>query len=353
MSLVCEENFGSGTLTERTAVSPSRQSSPVSAIFSFPPDGLVGVAGDLARQRAAEAGKVGAAVALRDVVGEAEDVLVIRVVPLHGDLDGDAVALGADVDRRRDDRLLGAVEIAREGLEAAVVHHRLGLHLDAALVGQGDLHAGIQERQLAQAMLERGVVEFDVGKRLRRGRERHLGAVPPVPVADFLQRRVGHAVGEGHLVDLALAPDAELQLLRQRIDHGDADAVQAAGDLVGILVELTAGVQLGHDDLGRRNAFALVDAGRDAAAVVPDRHRAVGVERHRHRVGIAGERLVDAVVDDLVDHVMQAGAVIGVADIHARALAHGVEALQDLDGFGAVFAPFGDGFHFVHGCPDA
>ncbi len=30
MSLVCEENLGSGTLTERTAVSPSRASSPVS-----------------------------------------------------------------------------------------------------------------------------------------------------------------------------------------------------------------------------------------------------------------------------------------------------------------------------------
>ena len=35
LSLVCEENFGSGTLQESTAVSPSRQSSPVSATFSF------------------------------------------------------------------------------------------------------------------------------------------------------------------------------------------------------------------------------------------------------------------------------------------------------------------------------
>ena len=35
LSLVCEENFGSGTFTDSTAVSPSRQSSPVSATFSF------------------------------------------------------------------------------------------------------------------------------------------------------------------------------------------------------------------------------------------------------------------------------------------------------------------------------
>ena len=53
-------------------------------------------------------------------------------------------------------------------------------------------------------------------------------------------------------------------------------------------------------------------------------------------VGMAGQRLVDGVVDDLVDHVVQAGAVVGVADIHAGTLADGVEALQDLDGFGAI-----------------
>ena len=35
-SLVCDENFGSGTLTDTIAVSPSRQSSPVSVTtFSF------------------------------------------------------------------------------------------------------------------------------------------------------------------------------------------------------------------------------------------------------------------------------------------------------------------------------
>ena len=53
--------------------------------------------------------------------------------------------------------------------------------------------------------------------------------------------------------------------------------------------------------------------------------------------GMAGERLVDRVVDDLVDHVVEAGAVVRVADIHAGPLAHGVEAAQHLDGIGAIF----------------
>jgi hypothetical protein len=38
------------------------------------------------------------------------------------------------------------------------------------------------------------------------------------------------------------------QPVAQRVDDGDADAVQAAGDLVGVVVELAAGVQDGEDD---------------------------------------------------------------------------------------------------------
>ena len=62
-------------------------------------------------------------------------------------------------------------------------------------------------------------------------------------------------------------------------------------------------------------------------------------------VGEAGKRLVDGVVDHLIDHVMEARAVVGVADIHARPLAHGIEAFQHLDRFRAVFRG-GCGFAF-------
>ena len=68
------------------------------------------------------------------------------------------------------------------------------------------------------------------------------------------------------------------------------------------------------------HALLLVDLGRDAAPVVGDRHRAVGLQHHLHRVAPAGERLVDGVVHHLIDHVVQAGAVVGVADIHAGRL---------------------------------
>ena len=51
---------------------------------------------------------------------------------------------------------------------------------------------------------------------------------------------------------------------------------------------------------------------------------------------MAGQGFVDRIVHHLVDHVMQAGAVVGVADIHAGALAHRVETAQNLDRIRAI-----------------
>ena len=78
------------------------------------------------------------------------------------------------------------------------------------------------------------------------------------------------AIGEFDHMFLAVAPDAQPQKDRERVDDRDADAVQTARDLVGILVEFSAGVQLGHDDLGGGDAFFGVDVGRNAASVVGD-----------------------------------------------------------------------------------
>ena len=51
---------------------------------------------------------------------------------------------------------------------------------------------------------------------------------------------------------------------------------------------------------------------------------------------MAGERFVDGIVRNLEHHVVEARAVVGVADIHAGPLAHRVEAVQHLDLVGAV-----------------
>jgi hypothetical protein len=83
-----------------------------------------------------------------------------------------------------------------------------------------------------------------------------------------------------------------------------------------------------------------VQIDRDAAPVIAHRYRAVGIQHDIDAVAVAGQAFVDRVVDNFVHHVVQARTVIGVADIHPRALAHRVETFQTL----MESAPYGS-FH--------
>jgi hypothetical protein len=171
-------------------------------------------------------------------------------------------------------------------------------------------------------------------------------------VDDFDEAVDGVAAVELHEVLVAVAGDGEAQPLGEGVDAGDADAVQAAGDLVAVLVELAAGVEHAHDDLGG-GALGLVlvvhlDADRDAAAVVGDGDGVVGVDGDDDVVAVAGQGLVDGVIDDFEHHVVQAGAVGGVADVHAGTLAHGLQPFELLDA-GFVVVVGGGGLGIGHG----
>ena len=81
-----------------------------------------------------------------------------------------------------------------------------------AHVRQHDVDAGIEERELAQAVLQRREIIFDVGESLGGGEEGDFRAALAVGVADDLERRHGVAVGEFDKMLLAVAPDPQLQL---------------------------------------------------------------------------------------------------------------------------------------------
>ena len=107
--------------------------------------------------------------------------------------------------------------------------------------------------------------------------------------------------------DVAVAADLGVEPLGQRVDDRHADAVQTAGDLVAAaLAELAAGVQHRQHDLEGRLALLLHGRDRDAGAAVDDRDRVVGMDRDLDGVVTAGQRLVNRVVNNLVDEVMQA-----------------------------------------------
>ncbi|GAA3215789.1 hypothetical protein GCM10020256_17590 [Streptomyces thermocoprophilus] len=245
------------------------------------------------------------------------------------------------------DGLVGGEELA-ELADAAVEAEGL-LALAAALaetelVPDDDGQAGHQEGGLPGALVERlqgelGVLEEDlpVGPvphaRAGAGLGDLLGLAQ---TALGLELRVGAlaAVGAGDAapeadgVRAAVAVHLDVEPGGQGVHHGGADAVQAAGGRVGAASELAAGVQLGHDDLDAGQAGLGLDVDRDAPAVVPDLDGAVVVEDDLDVVAVAAEGLVDGVVDDLPEAVRQAAAV-GRADVHARALAYGLEPFED------------------------
>ena len=153
--------------------------------------------------------------------------------------------------------------------------------LAAALVGDADVHALVEVAQLPQALAQHleGEVQLQV-EDLGVGLEAHPGAAAGGG-AHQRQGGVGLAPGEGHGVLLAVPPDGEPEALGEGVHAGDADAVQPAGDLVGVVVELAAGVEHRHDHFGGGAVLLLVQVRGNAAAVVLHRAAAVVVDDTR------------------------------------------------------------------------
>ena len=254
------------------AASPSRTSSPESlSSFSLSNFFSARVFVHHRGERRAESLLVGAALVGVDGVGEGMHRFVVGGVPLHRDLHLHRFALGLETDDRRVDRVLGVVEVldvidqTARVVEGALQRlpglgdlgragDRLGGRPDlgqvrqvagAPLVAQHDGQALVQERHLLQPAGHRldvvlgGLEDPAVGPEGDRGAGSRAGAE--------LVQRPGLGVGVGLLVSPAVAVDLHVEPGGQRVDHRDADAVQAAGDGVGVGVELAAGVQDRHD----------------------------------------------------------------------------------------------------------
>ena len=102
--------------------------------------------------------------------------------------------------------------------------------------------------------------------------------------------------------------------------------MQPPGNLVGIIVKFSAGMQYRHDDFCRGASFFLVYIDRNSTTIILDRYRAIDMYHYPDLGTMPGQSFVDRVIDRFEYHVMQAGTVIGIADIHAGPLAYGIKA---------------------------
>ncbi len=296
-------------------------------------------------QGGAEAGLVRAAVGGRDGVAVGAD---------------EAVGV-AEADRRPGDGPFQRARLAL-ALGAASEDGGDGLQLAHALgqgVGQtaGEVEQGLFGRGVRDAVRRAGPFDLDAAEQIGLGAghaeqagglegradaedllvglEADQGALL-LRRADLLDGAEDVAAAEGLTPLEAVAPDGDVQLLGQGVDHRDADAVQAARGLIGLARELAARVQHGHDHFQRRLARVLgVRVDGDAAAVVADRQEAVCVQIDGDQLGVLCDGLVHRVVEDFGEQMVE-GALVGAADIHAGALADGLQPLQHLDRGGGI-----------------
>ena len=294
----------------------------------------VDVVADGLAQPGAEAVFVRAARAGGNAVDEAAQVLVGGLGPLQRQLEpGVGVALDDEGGLVHGLRPALGDDLLQELRQPLVVlEDFFGL---LALVLEDDLHALVDVADDLQPLADERGIELDL-REDRRVRVEIDGGAAAARRAHLLQRALDLAALERHLPFGAVALHAGAQLGGERVDDAGADAVQAAGRLVVAVLELAARVEHREDHLEGALLRLGVLVHGDAAAVVADRDRAaVGVQRDGDVRGMAVHGLVHRVVEDLPDEVVKAGAA-DAADVHARALADGLEPLENGDVFGCV-----------------
>src|SRR5262249_9184456 len=122
--------------------------------------------------------------------------------------------------------------------------------------------------------------------------------------AEVLQLAGGVAALELHLEDAAVAAHLGLAPFRERVHGLRAHAVQPDRYAVRRAIELPTVACDRKRFFERGLSGVLLDADGNAAAVVGNGYRTIGVNDHADVFAEPREGLIDRVVDDLVDEVM-------------------------------------------------
>src|SRR5690606_4445350 len=97
---------------------------------------------------------------------------------------------------------------------------------------------------------------------------------------------------------LAVTADGEFEGLGKGINHRDAHSVKTAGNLIAVVVKLTARMEDCHDDFRSRDSFA-VHFGRNSATIVGNGNRLPRVNGDLDVIAVSGEGFVYGVIHQL------------------------------------------------------
>ena len=86
-------------------------------------------------------------------------------------------------------------------------------------------------------------------------------------------------------------------------------------------------MEVRENEFKSRNLELGMDLDRDTAAIVTDGDRSVRVDGDLHTRAVAGQMLVDGVVEHLKDAMVES-PLIGISDVHPRTFANCFQSLQ-------------------------
>ena len=192
-------------------------------------------------------------------------------------------------------------------------------------IGQGNGDTLIQKGQLANTQTQGIIAVFSFRKdgSIRLKMYRSTGNIA---IALFIELFRGFALSKLNAVAFAAAAHFNLHMLTQSVNAGNTYTMQAAGNLVAAVTELTACMQYCHDNLNSRLLFLFHHIHGDTTAVIDNRNAVILMDNYLDITAVAGQSLVNTVVHNLIHQMVQTAGG-RTADIHSRSFAYSLQAL--------------------------
>ena len=236
-----------------------------------------------------------------DGVGEGKNIFGVAIVVLQCDFDVDLLALAFHVNGRIVERLFAAIQVLHEFSDAA--GETEFSFFVGAFVFQRYFQAFIQEGQLAETLRKRVETVNGCSENFGVRVKGDFRSSFPSFTGGF-QLGCGHAFFVGLLPDFAVAPDFQIEPIRERVDNRDAHAVQSARNFVSVAIKFSARVKHGHDYFRGGFLFGGVHVHGDATAVVDYGDAVIVVDRHVDFIAEAGHGFVHGIVHNFPDEMM-------------------------------------------------
>ncbi len=238
-----------------------------------------------------------------DVVDEGEDVLAVAFVVLEGTLKLDTIAQSLKIDWFLVDGLFILTEKADKAFYSALKDEFFRLFLGQPLIFDDDFDSLVEKGELPQPLGEYVEAEIDVVKNLYIG----LEAEDRSPAACFTHHRHGDERCSPFIflmIDLSFAVHKYLAPFGEGVYDRNTHTMQSARYLVGILVELTSGMETGKDYFQGAYPLSLMEIHGNTASVVLNTDNVAFFYNDVNFITMTGKSFIDTVIDNFVDKMV-------------------------------------------------